>query len=132
VADQLNAYDKGILSGVTQYGDGDCVGSWALVWDGREFRQSHVDKPGMCRRKVGFWSFPTFVTEVIGEDGLPRVSDLNPGPTSRQRITIWHLLVSDFFLGSFLNRHSVAARYFPDFRHHAAQRDKAVCRPEPG
>jgi hypothetical protein len=77
VADQLNAYDKGVLSGVTQYREreGDCVGSMALVWDGGKFRPSHVDRPGMCRRKVGFWSFPTFVTQVVGEDGSPRDLD---------------------------------------------------------
>jgi hypothetical protein len=75
VSVQLNEYDKGFIFGSIRYGNGDCHGSRVLVWDGREFRQSHADKPGMCRRKVGFWSFPTFVTQVVNEDGTPRDSD---------------------------------------------------------
>jgi hypothetical protein len=75
VADQLDEYYKGALSGIVDYDGGDCFGSKVLVWDGRKFRQSDAAKAGMCRRKIGFWGFPTFVTRIVTEDGSPHVLD---------------------------------------------------------
>jgi hypothetical protein len=45
------------------------------VWDGREFRLSSVStSPGLCRftSPDTVWDFPTFVTDVVNEDGTPR------------------------------------------------------------
>jgi hypothetical protein len=75
VASGLNEYLNGMLLGSIRHGYGDCYGSETWVWDGREFRQSYVSRPGVCRNHDWFWDFPTFVADVINADGTPRAPD---------------------------------------------------------
>jgi hypothetical protein len=70
-----DAYANGVIHGeFKSRGFGDCWAGARWVWDGREFRQSAEGHTGMCRgiHLGGTWRMPTFVTQIINEDGTHR------------------------------------------------------------
>jgi invasion protein IalB len=75
-----------IVSAQKMRGLGDCRSGSNWIWDGRKFQQSSIWSSGMCRliHAGGTWHLPTFVTEVVNEDGTPRRSESNPGMGERQ------------------------------------------------